>query len=306
MPKIIKSGVNYTPDISVPRADGITILDSEGVFSAVQQEIPQPDEITIKYNEKGELEAIKQPQATPDWFAQESSEGFIENKPPVNWNGDENIFGTTIGDTSNNEATGFFSVAEGQLTKAVGNYSHAEGYQTKATGNYSHAEGQSTEAVGANSHAEGIGTVTPNIMGAHVQGRYNSNLYNDNFVDIVGWGTGASTSQRKNISALTADGRLILANSITINADKNSHGGYTLPIPAEFNPGQQYMMSYEVDEATGELIFSWSPITIEENKNTYGYNGATTANPGPFTIYDGTTEPSASLGKVGDIYFKHS
>jgi len=143
-------------------------------------------------------------------------------------------------------------------------------------------------------------------MGAHVQGRYNSNQTSDNFVDIVGWGTGASTSQRKNISALTADGRLILANSVTINADKNSHGGYTLPIPAEFDPGTQYMMSYEVDESTGELIFSWSPVIIEDNKNTYGYNGATTSNPGPFTIYDGTVTPTSALGKPGDIYFKHS
>ena len=141
-------------------------------------------------------------------------------------------------------------------------------------------------------------------MGVHVQGRYNSNLDNTNFVDIVGWGSGPSNSQRKNVSALTTDGRLILANSITISADKDSHGGYTLPIPAEFNPGQQYMMSYTVNETTGSLEFSWSPITIDNN--TYGYNGATIANPGPFTIYDGTAEPAANLGKPGDIYFKHS
>ena len=186
MPKIIRGGVNYTPEVNIPRADGITILDSEGVFSAVQQEIPQPDGETIIYNSEGELEAVKQPQVTPDWFAYEDSEGFIKNKPPVNWDGDDNILGTVIGDIESNEATGFFSIAERQLTKAVGNYSHAEGYSTTATGNYSHAEGQGTEAVGLNSHAEGIGTITPNIMGAHVQGRYNSNLYNNNLVDIVG------------------------------------------------------------------------------------------------------------------------
>ena len=56
MPKIIKNGINYTP---------------------------QPDEVTIVYNTNGKLEAIR-PQATPDWFAVEGSEGFIENKPPVN------------------------------------------------------------------------------------------------------------------------------------------------------------------------------------------------------------------------------
>ena len=77
------------------------------------------------------------------------------------------------------------NVALDSITTIAGSKTES-GNEITYGGNYSHAEGQGTEAVGLNSHAEGIGTITPNIMGAHVQGRYNSNLYNNNLVDIVG------------------------------------------------------------------------------------------------------------------------
>ena len=301
MPKIIKSGVNYIPDIpdipDVPTADGITIIDSEGVWSAVQQEIPQPDEVTIIYNQENKLEAVS---ITSNWEALENSEGFISNKPNILKGSDYDNSGVIINDTTSNEASGINSVALGSGTKAIGAKSHAEGYLTTAEGENSHAEGESTRATAKNTHAEGVGTIAPNIMGAHVQGRYNANVSNENFIDIVGYGS--NNSNRKNISALTTDGRLILSNSITIGADNQSHGGYTIPIPTGLDYGKKYVVSFDPDLGT----ITWDPFELEVDDNKYGYNGATASNPGPFTIYEGTAEPSSSLGKPGDIYFKHN
>jgi len=65
MPKIIRGGVNYTPEVEVPQADGITIIDSEGIFSAIQPEIPQADGVTIISSE-GIFSAVKQNMPQPD------------------------------------------------------------------------------------------------------------------------------------------------------------------------------------------------------------------------------------------------
>ena len=54
-----------------------------------------------------------------------------------------------------NEASGSYSVAQGEWTKASGGTSHAEGTRTKTYGIYSHAEGSYSEASGSYSHAEG-------------------------------------------------------------------------------------------------------------------------------------------------------
>ena len=62
MPKIIKGGVNYTQCL---QADGITIIDSEGILSAVQQDIPQADGITI-IDSEGILSAIQPEVFQPD------------------------------------------------------------------------------------------------------------------------------------------------------------------------------------------------------------------------------------------------
>lgn len=277
MPKIIRSGINYVPEV-----DNITIINSEGVLSAVQKQ-----------------------DVLSDWFSNDTSEGYIENKPPVSWDGDENILGTRIGDIDTNIASGFYSIAEGQSTTASGNYSHAEGGSTTASGQFSHAEGQDTVANGSHSHAEGVGTITPTISGAHVQGRYN--IVNTDYIDTVGYGT---SSSRKNIYALTTNGLGIYSRvnsaktggTITIGANTDGTGGYTLPIPENLDFGKQYVLSFSPD---GNAM-SWNELNVEEDPNRYSFNGATSANPGPFTIYEGTTEPASSLGKVGDIYFKHN
>ena len=87
--------------------------------------------------------------------------------------------------SSYNEASGSYSVAQGEWTKASGGTSHAEGTRTKAYGGYSHAEGSYSETSGAYSHAEGDSTyataqashsegegTSATSIGSHSEGRY--------------------------------------------------------------------------------------------------------------------------------------
>ena len=302
MPQLIRNGINYIPEVPVP--DEITIVfNSEGKYEAIIPEvhIPLPDDVTIKLNSEGKYEVQFDKIPNSDWLAIEGSEGFIQNKPLVNPGTDFSNTGVVINDILSNTASGSNSVAEGSGVTASGNKAHAEGYLTVASGENSHAEGEGSTAIAKNSHAEGLGTITPNIMGAHVQGRYNANITNSNFIDVVGYGT--NNTNRKNISALTTDGRLILANTITIGADGQSQGGVTIPIPTGLEYGYKYVLSYDADN--DQLI--WEIFDIDEDPNKYKRDpSAPGADNGPFTIYDGTTEPSASLGKPGDIYFKHN
>lgn len=66
--------------------------------------------------------------------------------------------GAEVFNSTNNEASGLWS--------------HAEGYQTIASGYVSHAEGFESKASGAHSHAEGAFTIASRAQ-QHVQGRYN-------------------------------------------------------------------------------------------------------------------------------------
>ena len=72
MPNIIKNGISYIPKVLV--ADGITIINSEGVISAVQQELPLPDGVTIVDSE-GIWSAIQPSLPTPDGITIIDSEG---------------------------------------------------------------------------------------------------------------------------------------------------------------------------------------------------------------------------------------
>ena len=256
MPKIIKNGINYTPAATQP--DEITIVyNGVGKLSVDQTalDIPEADGVTIMDSE-GVLSVIPSAPQMSDWDAAEGEDGFIENKPKVKKGTDYDETAVIINDIDNNTASSLYSVAEGSSTTANGKYAHAEGYLTLAGGDGAHAEGESTQALAKNSHAEGMGTITPNIVGAHVQGKYNVNLSNTNFVDIVGWGTGPATSNRKNISALTTDGRLILADTVTIGADRQSQGGYTIPVPSGLEYGKKYVLQFERDALSGDEIMS--------------------------------------------------
>jgi len=71
-----------------------------------------------------------------------------------------------------NDASGPFSVAEGQTNVASGNSSHAEGSVTIAGGIAAHAEGSNTQASGDSSHAEGYATKAEGIA-SHAEGKAN-------------------------------------------------------------------------------------------------------------------------------------
>lgn len=221
-----------------------------------------------------------------------------------------------VGDTTNNDASGTFSVAEGTSTSASGQYahaegsqsvasgesSHAEGVETLASGKGAHAEGQKTVAAGAGSHAEGIGTYT-NIGAASVRGKWN--VKTGNYIDVVGGGT--NDSNRVNLSALVASGatagRLILKDSIVIGANPNSTGGYVIPVPdAAIQDGDSYVLSYNYNDDA----FVWTKLEVTDTNKYQRDPSAPGAGNGPFTIYDGTVTPTSALGKPGDIYFRHS
>lgn len=150
-----------------------------------------------------------------------------------------------------NQATGKWAHAEGGEkgenaqgvmeyfpTKATGQCSHAEGSQTTASGHYSHAEGlDGTVASGVGSHAEGAATLAAGHMshteGAanfayrrsqHVFGEYNeyetgSASTKGTYVEMVGNGTGSSSSERSNARTLDWSGNERLAGNITLGAD---------------------------------------------------------------------------------------
>lgn len=110
-----------------------------------------------------------------------------------------------LGNTTNNVATGQYSIAEGNATTASGNYSHAEGnqtltstagqgqhaegYNTTASGNYDHTEGSGTLADGGAAHAEGLQT-TASYANAHAEGRYT--LASAAAAHAEGWSSTAS------------------------------------------------------------------------------------------------------------------
>lgn len=81
-------------------------------------------------------------------------------------------------------ALGPGSHAEGLGTEAQGEFSHTEGEATIASGNWSHAEGYNSEAQGEYSHTEGKQTRTINKY-EHASGYFNLSL---NKSEIITWG----------------------------------------------------------------------------------------------------------------------
>lgn len=123
---------------------------------------------------------------------------------------------TASGDNTHSEglkssATNTNDHAEGNSTEASGGASHAEGYKSKSKGTASHAEGWNTEASGQASHAEGLFTKTLN-QGEHASGRYNFSraMASVRGGTIFSVGNGTSESGRFNIMELTFADALFL------------------------------------------------------------------------------------------------
>lgn len=75
------------------------------------------------------------------------------------------------------DASGYYTVANGEMAHAEGKFtvasnagSHAEGYTTTASGRYAHAQGINTTSSGRASHSEGEGTLASGDH-AHAQGK---------------------------------------------------------------------------------------------------------------------------------------
>lgn len=116
-------------------------------------------------------------------------------------------YSTAIGNqsTTDKNATGAF--ASGGVTKAKGQYSSAFGFYGVATGENSFVANQNTKANSKNSAAFGLST-TADTTEQFTVGRYNA--VNNNALFIVGNGTGASSSNRKNVLEVLKDGRVTI------------------------------------------------------------------------------------------------
>lgn len=178
---------------------------------------------TCLYNGKGYICVVNI--TTPEAWNSDHWQLLIGNYSTVNGYG-----ATASGYVSHAEgedtiAAGDYAHSEGFLTRAMGNYSHAEGDSTMASGDWSHAEGEYTVASGDWSHASGQGTVA-GYDNQTIIGKYNKNSQNNVFE--VGWGTGDSASQRKNVFTVTKDGNAFVDDYLSVGGDLSVGGGMNL------------------------------------------------------------------------------
>lgn len=118
------------------------------------------------------------------------------------------------GGATNNKAVGNYSHAEGGGTAAIGACSHTEGDTTRARGICGHAEGLATSAYADYSHAAGRGTTAASECQT-VCGRFNTVDDQATYAFIIGNGTGATVSNRKNAFAIDWNGLIYVNGSAT-------------------------------------------------------------------------------------------
>lgn len=192
---------------------------------------------TCLYNGKGYICVVNI--TTPEAWNSDHWQLLIGNYSTVNGYGATASGYVSYAEGEDTIATGDYAHSEGFLTRAMGNYSHAEGDSTMASGSWSHAEGEYTVASGDCSHAEGTYT-TASGANTHtsgqgtvagydnqtVIGKYNKNSQNNVFE--VGWGTGDSASQRKNVFSVTKDGNAFVDDYLSVGGDLSVGGGMNL------------------------------------------------------------------------------
>ena len=149
-----------------------------------------------------------------------------------------------LGNTTDNEATGQYSIAEGYGTTATGAQSHAEGYQTLVSTASAHAEGDNTTASGYASHAQGTGNLASgeqafvsgyqstashrnsiavgmNVKTSHdnqaVFGAFNAD--DSTALLLVGHGSSTASANRKNALTVHTDGRVSAGANATASED---------------------------------------------------------------------------------------
>ena len=174
--------------------------------------------------------------------------------------------GVRLGDVTNNIATGYLSIAEGNQTKALGGQSHAEGLDTTAKGDSSHAEGYKTIAYGWHSHAEGYKTsaLTNN---AHSEG--SSTIANGQDAHAEGTSTKAYSSAHSEGMQTTAQGTTSHAegfNTSAFGGSSHSEGHSTKAI------GDNSHASGHNAIATNNNSFVWSDGATFASQGTQTFN----------------------------------
>lgn len=119
-------------------------------------------------------------------------------------------------------AIGPYSHSEGYSTIASGSQSHAEGYNTSASANTAHVEGEYNLAQGKGSHVEGLYNTAKKRF-QHIFGKYGTiesgaTDVEGTYVEIVGNGTGTTSSARSNARTLDWSGNEVLAGKLTVGA----------------------------------------------------------------------------------------
>ena len=201
---------NAIANIDIPQADGTTIIDNNGVWSAVGGGSGSVVSITNTLSTgtaigdiaiDGVTTTLYAPAGgtavTPNWNATNIQPGYIDNKPPIKY------------------GTGLYSIVEGRRSftgSSDGDYSHAEGNNTAADGTSSHAEGSNTRALGVASHAEGNVTIARS-NNQHVQGKGNIEDASNKYADIIGNG---SANTRSNAEATDWNGNKYLAGDVYV------------------------------------------------------------------------------------------
>lgn len=181
----------------------------------------------------------------------------------------------------NTDASGHAAHVEGWFTLADGNVSHAEGDTSRAGGYVSHAEGSSAEATGYCSHAEGYATRAYGDC-SHAQGyytfargdrqfvfgKYNEIDYSNEFVEIVGNGTG---NNRSNARTLDWEGNEVLAGKLTINGTPTEPNDAARLQDIKFIPNLTNLVTFPaVDVPHNTSMYSVASLTL--NKGTYWFH----------------------------------
>lgn len=160
-----------------------------------------------------------------------------------------------LGNISKNQATGRYSIAEGNQTTASGYGSHAEGDSTLASGSYAHAQGAYTQAEDT-AHAEGGATLASGHA-SHAEG--NTSTASGSQSHAEGWFTLAS-----DISA-HAEGTETQATSYAAHAEGHRTTASGFAAHAE---GEGTIAKFKVQHVFGQYNIV-DPSTAESDYGTY-------------------------------------
>lgn len=162
---------------------------------------------------------------------------------------------------NNNVASGHSSHVEGQSNSASKAQAHAEGSSNAASGPQSHVEGSSNTASGTMSHCEGYDNVASHSY-SHVSGSHNNSGAESQFVCgkynkgktstvlEVGYGTGSSASERRNVFEVFSNGDIAAYRNVTdgygntLSAKINKNTGLELTTKVTYNPDTRMLAYY--------------------------------------------------------------